>query len=305
MILVSDISWEYLRPPLGAALDPYYVNVGPMSKQGACYVSVAFRMSDSRTAIVNRLASTYHSLSNQRMLDNPNLDPDTYHPALEPLYVHFLSTLCSICSPFTTDPDELAYIAAARWPGFVQPILDEHKQRERDLQSGKIRAHDDEDEQEEFVPDSEDEGGEVLELQPPTEDTRIRLTRLFTPSLTSALEALYPRLTFACAWARTNAPPPDLLSIPPRQVPTMPARMPEDRSPERALKELPRMAKFILVAAYIASTNPPKSDMRMFGRGPDERAKRRRRKGGGTRKVAAKNATVKVWNKLVKVYFDI
>ncbi|KAJ8487791.1 hypothetical protein ONZ51_g3946 [Trametes cubensis] len=44
------------------------------------------------------------------------------------------------------------------------------------------------------------------------------------------------------------------------------------------------MAKFILVAAFLASTNPARSDIRMFGRGPDERAKRRRRKVGTPRK---------------------
>jgi origin recognition complex subunit 5 len=36
------------------------------------------------------------------------------------------------------------------------------------------------------------------------------------------------------------------------------------------------MSKFILVASYIASTNPAKTDVRMFGRGVDEKKQRRR-----------------------------
>ena len=54
-------------------------------------------------------------------------------------------------------------------------------------------------------------------------------------------------------------------------------------------QSLPRMAKFILVAAFLASTNPAKSDLRMFGRGPDER-KKRRKKGGAVRKLGKSGA---------------
>ena len=59
-----------------------------------------------------------------------------------------------------------------------------------------------------------------------------------------------------------------------------------------AVQFLPRMSKFILVAAFLASTNPPKSDLRMFGRGVDDR--RKRKKGGGTRKSAGKSGLAKV-----------
>ena len=126
-----------------------------------------------------------------------------YHPALLPLYNHFCSILYSICSPFTHDPDELAYISAARWPGFVQPVLDEH-QHQLDLR-------------EESGMDFEDHNSE-LKLAPPLEDTRMRLTRFFTPSFTAALEALYPRLTNASSWAHENAPESGLLALPPARA---------------------------------------------------------------------------------------
>lgn len=204
-----------------------------------------------------------------------------------------MSTVHSVCSPFTVDVDDLAYIAAATWPAFIRPVLDEHRRRVDAYR--QARANHDEDE----VPDSEpDEGVETEEvdipLMPPTEDARMRLTRLFTPSISAALEALYPRSTNALAWARANVPPANLLSIPPNQIPPLVSKTVEDRDGERVLRQLPRMAKFILIAAYLASTNPHKTDMRIFGRGLDERMKRRRM-GGVTRKMSAKASAVKVY----------
>jgi len=40
--------------------------------------------------------------------------------------------------------------------------------------------------------------------------------------------------------------------------------------------ELTTIAKYVLVAAFLASSNPPKTDARLIGRTPDERRKRRR-----------------------------
>ena len=163
--------------------------------------------------------------------------------------------LYSTCAPFTHDPDELAYISAARWPGFVQPVLDQH-----------VRT------------------GET-EIAPPSEDTRIRLMRFFAPSFTTALEQLYPRLIDAELWAQNNAPPADLLAKTPT---TLPPAVTLHRSSEPIL--LPRLAKFILLAAFLASTNPAKSDVRMFSRAPDER--RRRKRNASPRKTKAGQAKV-------------
>lgn len=246
-----------------------------------------------RTAIIARLASAYPAASSFLDPNDSSICQDTYHPALLPLYKHFVTTLYSVCSPFTIDPDELAYIAAARWPGFVQPVLDDHQMRIEEHRASLSHA---ELEQDGVVADSEGEEDDhemTLELQLPSEDVRIRLMRLFTPSFTAALEALYPRLTFAAAWAHVNVPDANLLSIPPRQLVSLPTRMPDQQGLHGGLRGLPRMVKFILVASFIASTNPAKTDMRMFGRGPDERAKRKRR-GGSPRKTSSKNTAVKV-----------
>lgn len=47
--------------------------------------------------------------------------------------------------------------------------------------------------------------------------------------------------------------------------------------------ELSLCAKYLIVAAYCASYNPPKSDLRLFGRGTGPEGKRK--KGGGTRRA--------------------
>lgn len=212
------------------------------------------------------------------------VDPDAYHPALNPLYADFIALLYSTCNPFTHDPTELAYIAAARWPGFVQPVLDAHRSllNEDDIASTPRDSDD-------------DDGDNQHELQTPNDDMRLRLLRLFTPFLTAALESLYPRLSNATHWARVHAPPSDLLTMPREgapnalaaQVATNAARLngQPDRPAEAGIDALPRIAKFVLVAAFLASTNPSRSDLRMFGRGLDERAKQRRRKMGTPRKT--------------------
>jgi len=126
------------------------------------------------------------------------------------------------------------------------------------------------------------------EIMPPTEDVRMRLTKLFNSSLSTALESLLPRLTNAADWARANEPPERLLSFP-RTYTLEQARGPSEeanatqppqpKSPdekEKGIRSLPRLSKFILLASFLASANPPKSDLRMFGRGLDEKKRKRR-----------------------------
>lgn len=233
-------------------------------------------------------------------MDDPSEDAGTgihsytYHPVFRPLYVHFLSTLYSVCSPFTTDLDDLAYVAAATWPAFIRPIIDSHEhfvQEQRDIRA-REREQSREEDGVEPTSDAEPDAEPDIPLGLPSEDARMRLTRLITPALTAALEALYPRHTHAGAWAAANAPPRNLLALPPHAVPPLAAR-PGPAADAHALRRLPRTAKFVLVAAYLASTNPARTDMRIFGRGPEERAKRRRR-GGSPRKMSAKAGAVKV-----------
>ena len=198
----------------------------------------------------------------------PQDESNSHNPVLLPLYHQFLSTLYDVCSPFTKDPNELAYIAAARWPGFITPILDEYRRL-----LGEVRDN----------PEDEDE----FELTAPTEDARIRLIRLFTPSFTTALEALYPRLSNAADWAVDNQPQRNLLSSGFSGANLVDKSIPQT-SQGTLTDVLPRMSKFILLAAFLASTNPTKSDIRMFGRALDERKKHKRGVVASTRGGAVK-----------------
>lgn len=195
-----------------------------------------------------------------------------YSSTLEPLYAHYASALYSVCSPFLVDDHELAYIAAACWPNFVSPLLaDWHAQTEHQNDADDTAMQQD---------------SPIFSL--PTEEARMRLVRYFTPSFTHALETLYPRTQHATQWSKEHAPPPSLrlseLLTHAGQNPNLPTRdggdAANDRETSRA--ELTSIAKYVLVAAFLASFNPAKTDVRLLGRAPDERGKKRRR--GGPRK---------------------
>ncbi|KAM5531163.1 hypothetical protein V8D89_015184 [Ganoderma adspersum] len=265
-VFISEVQWQSIRPSLRASPEPYYIDVPYLAKQ----------------ATIDLLSSSFPPSSPESSTSR-DIDAGAYHPSLKPLYAYFLTSLYSICGPFTHDPLELSYIAAARWPGFVQPVLDAHRNQLQEM----AEAPDDD-------PDAEGEV-DIDEIPALSNETRLRLLRLFTPSLTAALESLYPRLTNATHWARMHAPPPDLLTIHPGHAPdALLAQAATNASSlnatttngttEASAEALPRMAKFVLAAAFLASTNPARSDLRMFGRGLDERAKRRRRKVGTPRK---------------------
>jgi origin recognition complex subunit 5 len=49
--------------------------------------------------------------------------------------------------------------------------------------------------------------------------------------------------------------------------------VPSDKK-EAGITSLPQLPKFIPIASFLASTNPPESDLRIFGRGLDEKKKR-------------------------------
>ena len=169
--------------------------------------------------------------------------PHAYHPALSQLYAQYANALHSICSPFTRDPRDLAYVAAAQWPSFIAPVLEGQK--------GVADFH--------IIP----------------EDVRLRLLRVFLPSFTAALEALLPRRMHARAWCQMPDPSEDPVV--------------DERNVETVTCSLPTLQKYILLSAFLASSNPPRTDIRMFARSHESRSKRRR--GGGTRKTPQRSAS--------------
>ncbi|KAI5889017.1 uncharacterized protein SCHCODRAFT_02690849 [Schizophyllum commune H4-8] len=243
VIMLSDVRWEDLRPTLASAIDPYYIDVAPPSKE----------------AVSSQLLESYPSPADAD-LDIP-IPPTSYHPALRQVYAVFVNMLCDVCFPYTRDVTELQYIAAARWPGFVQPILDAHEElvKEHEEAVAARMAEDDADGLEEL--------GDTPELVAPDQESIISLTARFRSSIANALDALLPRKVSAKAWADAQALK-EGQSTDPKHDSSR-----ENRAP---LVDLPRMSKFILVAAFLASSNPAKSDLRMFGRGLDERGKKRK-----------------------------
>ncbi|TFK29790.1 hypothetical protein FA15DRAFT_751948 [Coprinopsis marcescibilis] len=255
VIFVSRVGWEVIKPPLAASPDPYFIDIPPPTKETAAQI----------------LISQFPGLSEETS-ESTNL----YHPSLQNLYSHFVTILCDICHLFTRDPQELQYIAAARWPGFVKLVADANR---RKLNTG-------------------DEGGmdvdeDVDHVQPPSEEDRLRLIRLISGSFPAAFESLYPRLMNADDWAKANQPP----SLASRTLDLRATtNTVEDQSSAHLLEYLPKISKYILVASYLASTNPAKSDLRMFGRGLDEKKRKRRamkasrKTKGGVAKIAQRLA---------------
>lgn len=220
-IFISQSPWEEIKPSMGAAVDPFHLSVRPPSQE------------DTRRILVSRFPTDA----------DVSAAPHAYHPALAQLYAQYVDALCSICTPFTRDPHELSYVAAAQWPSFVAPVLDAQK--------------------------------DANQFHPVPEDVRLRLLRAFLPSFTAALEALYPRRLHARTWSQT----PDITDGPES----------DEKSVEMAIRSLSSLQKYILLAAFLASSNPPRTDMRMFARSRETRSKRRR--GGGTRKAPQRSGS--------------
>ncbi|KLO12301.1 hypothetical protein SCHPADRAFT_424202 [Schizopora paradoxa] len=227
-IFLGETEWENITPHAGTLPDPHRITVQTLSKEAL------MRM------ITKKFPDTY-----------PETSLSPYNPTLKTLFAHFVETVYNVCSPFTVEPKELAYLVAARWPGFVSPLLEDWKHQNSE------------------------------ELQGPSEESRIRLIKLFMPSLSNAVESLYPRLLSAKEWSNTNTPPNGM------RLSRAAAKLPQASTTSSVitdeLPELPKISNFILLASFLASHNPAKTDARMFGRNMDDK-KRKRKKGGSPRK---------------------
>ncbi|KAG1857044.1 putative origin recognition complex, subunit 5-like protein [Suillus subluteus] len=168
-IFLSSARWEDIKPPLGASQIP---------------TSSISTLQANRVNTVDSLLFEFRSTSAAQA--RTGTQDKTYHPSLLPLYEQYVEHVYNVCSLYTTDIQELQYIAAARWPGFVKPVLQEQSDTNGD--------------------GDPDPDGTCNELTLPASDGRMRLLKFFTPSLTAALDMLHPRLTNATDWALANDP---------------------------------------------------------------------------------------------------
>lgn len=256
-VYISKTEWENIATVPGTLLDPYRITIDPLSKESEFQINATFFClvpSYGLADIIERIQSIFPT----------DIEPDTisiFNPSLRPLFAHYVEAVCNVCFPFTSEPKELAYIVCARWPGFASPILEEWKVNDDGIYA------------------------------PPSEESRLRLLRLFNPSLSSAVENLYPRSMDRMEWSALHSLPGGSYLSQPQglQLSSSSIITPDGQKKE---PELSVLAMFVVVASFLASYNPAKTDYRMFGRGVDERA-RKKKKGGGTRRTKA-TTTAKV-----------
>ncbi|WVF71487.1 hypothetical protein IAT40_006293 [Kwoniella sp. CBS 6097] len=169
-----------------------------------------------------------------------------------PLYPRFLELLLSTVLPLVTPPiSELHYLSLSLWPIYTA-TLPPHLEMTLLNQPGS-----------QSYPDPADPPGPLNINIKLLTDLKSQLSL----SLAAAIENLLPRQIGSTEFVKSLLPGPG-------KQRTLP------KPPEI---ELPLMAKFLLVAAYAASYNPAKSDIRLFGRGTGPDGKRK--KGGGTRRA--------------------
>ncbi|KAL7421631.1 hypothetical protein Q5752_003400 [Cryptotrichosporon argae] len=250
VVLASQVPYDTLRPL--AAPEPVHVAVAPVLREAA---TVA-------------------------------LLPASPHP-LWPRFLDLVGAATAALLP-AGPPLDLAYLADALWPIYVAPLPPHREMRALGLEYPASKADTDTDANAVANADSDGEP----DAPPPLEISVKLLTDLkhqLALALAAAIESVLPRTVgaadFAAAMHPTAVPAADAdaharghalarplgLPRPPRNVPRPPAI------------ELPTAARFLVVAAYCASYNPAKSDLRLFGRGVG--ADRKRKRGGGTRRA--------------------
>ncbi|KAF8324894.1 origin recognition complex, subunit 5 [Cantharellus anzutake] len=235
---------------------------------------------------------------------------DVYTPRLESTYSKYIDLLYMVCAEVTSDPKHLSYIASAHWPGFIAPVVQEWKalycerQRVTENTEASFQSTPPPDERSTHTSPSdmdmdelaEKSGEELNVLYPvPTNDDFHRLSRRSNKGLVSALHTLYPRLMSAPHWAELNAPPKtlrlsDTLAFS-QSISTSPSKQKkteEDTALGNLTQRLTWRAKLMLVASYLASLNPSKTDARLFERSADG-GRVRLKKGGGARKSPTKS----------------
>jgi hypothetical protein len=136
-------------------------------------------------------------------------------------------------------------------------------------------------------------------------DGPARLTTLIKPYLTAELELVgglpksdsavaLPSLSQAGADALVSPskskPGPDLFffSSPTKSVVGTPTKGSSSSSSSPSVPAISNLGRWLLIAAYLCSYNPPRTDVRMFAAyDGDDEFQRKKKKGGGTRKSGA------------------
>jgi Origin recognition complex (ORC) subunit 5 C-terminus len=101
--------------------------------------------------------------------------------------------------------------------------------------------------------------------------------------IAAAAQTLYPRIKTAEEWGRENESPVPLSLDNPAISGSLATSL--TGKEEKPYADLPRMARFLLVASYLCSYNPTRADVRIISKLSEDRGQRLR--GGGIRKARA------------------
>lgn len=272
-IFISSAPWSEISPSVGTSSEPYTVSITSQSKQD----------------VISHLGTLFPIAVPDSSTSGPI--SDAYDPALKPLYFTFLGVLYDACTPYTTDSDDLEYLAYAFWPGFVRPVLEDWWAADQDRQDGSTEERETADDE----PVSRERPQIPQRTLPPDSATPL-LIRQFVTSFQSSFSSLYSRSISATSFLRTQASQPSFRLSQRFSAPAMAninaSLTSSSQKTSSGLNDttrrkdlgtsLSRQKKLLLVAAYISSFNPARTDLRMFGRVPEGVIKKgRARRAGG------------------------
>lgn len=165
-----------------------------------------------------------------------------------------------ICSPYTQDPVDIAYILATHWALYISPIINDW--------------NDYNDREEEY------------DIPP---QAQARLNAIFRQSIGASVQSLYPRLVDSDTWLSHSSTADYNIRFSQADRNTVIQRRKEIQQDDSSLNvtRLPLMGRYLLVASYLASFNPTTMDVRILSQVRDPTKKFRKL---GARKVRAGTA---------------
>jgi len=157
-----------------------------------------------------------------------------------------------ICSPYTQDLTDIAYILATHWELYISPIINDWN-------------------------DFNDRGDEY-EIPP---QAQARLNSIFRQTIGASVQLLYPRLIDSETWISQVSPEDRNIRFSRADRNTVlqsrkESALSQDGDDTLNVTRLPLIARYLLVASYLASFNPTTMDVRILSQVRDPTKKLRK-----------------------------
>ncbi|KIM24954.1 hypothetical protein M408DRAFT_331435 [Serendipita vermifera MAFF 305830] len=171
-----------------------------------------------------------------------------FHPVLQPIFDSFTELVYGICSPYTQDPIDISYILATHWALYISPIIN----------------------------DWNDFNDREEEYEIPAQ-AQARLNAIFRQSIGASVQSLYPRLVDSETWLSQGSEADYNIRFSEADRNTVLQRRKEmHEQGSLNVTRLPLMARYLLVASYLASFNPTSMDVRILSQVRDPTKKFRK-----------------------------